>query len=166
MRRLVVATFDGQRGCVDAHLDRRRPVGVHLPVFMVVALELELQVWPGRRTYVGVVWVITGGRTRTNPFSYPSAKALICLSVCIRMWVNAGEEVGRIDYKQFALALCPNMTPFRGPCLTFLPPPSVLIIAQTIYPNTYLDFAIKHNHILNYLTTKLKCQSMKAFCKK
>lgn len=41
---LVVAPFDGERRGVDADLDRGRPVGVHLTVFVVVALELQLQV--------------------------------------------------------------------------------------------------------------------------
>lgn len=44
VRGLVVAPFDGERRGVDADLDRRRPVGVHLTVFVVVALELQLQV--------------------------------------------------------------------------------------------------------------------------
>ena len=38
--RLVVAPLDGERCGVDANLDRCRPVGVHLSVFVVVALEL------------------------------------------------------------------------------------------------------------------------------
>lgn len=41
---LVVAALDGERRGVDADLHRRRPVGVHLPVFVVVAFELQLQV--------------------------------------------------------------------------------------------------------------------------
>lgn len=45
---LVVATLNGERRGVDAHLHRGWPVGVHLPVLMVVALELQLQVRPGR----------------------------------------------------------------------------------------------------------------------
>lgn len=44
VRGFVVASFDGERRGVDADLDRRWPVGVHLTVFMVVALELQLQV--------------------------------------------------------------------------------------------------------------------------
>lgn len=36
----VVPPLDGERGGVDADLDRGRPVGVHLPVLVVVALEL------------------------------------------------------------------------------------------------------------------------------
>ena len=46
--RLVVAPLDGERCGVDANLDRCRPVGVHLSVFVVVALELWLQVRPVR----------------------------------------------------------------------------------------------------------------------
>lgn len=38
--RLVVAPLDGERCGIDANLDRCRPVGVHLSVFVVVALEL------------------------------------------------------------------------------------------------------------------------------
>ena len=48
---LVVAALDGERGGVDADLHRGWPVGVHLPVLVVVALELQLQVrpaWGGR----------------------------------------------------------------------------------------------------------------------
>ena len=48
---LVVATLDGERGGVDADLHGGWPVGVHLPVLVVVALELQLQVrpaWGGR----------------------------------------------------------------------------------------------------------------------
>ena len=41
---LVVAALDGEWGGVDTDLHRGRPVGVHLPVLMVVALELQLQV--------------------------------------------------------------------------------------------------------------------------
>lgn len=44
VRGLIVAALDGERRGVDADLDRRRPVGVHLTVFVVVALELQLQV--------------------------------------------------------------------------------------------------------------------------
>lgn len=44
VRGLIVAALDGERRGVDADLDRRRPVGVHLAVFVVVALELQLQV--------------------------------------------------------------------------------------------------------------------------
>lgn len=48
---LVVAALDGEWGGVDADLHRGWPVGVHLPVLVVVALELQLQVrpaWGGR----------------------------------------------------------------------------------------------------------------------
>lgn len=41
---LVVAPLDGERRGVYADLNRRRPVGVHLAVFVVVALELQLEV--------------------------------------------------------------------------------------------------------------------------
>lgn len=41
---LVVAPLDGERRGVHADLNRRRPVGVHLTVFVVVALELQLEV--------------------------------------------------------------------------------------------------------------------------
>lgn len=44
---LVVAALNGERCGVDAHLHGGRPVGVHLPVLVVVALELQLQVRPG-----------------------------------------------------------------------------------------------------------------------
>ena len=37
---LVVPALDGEGRGVDAHLHRGRPVGVHLPVLMVVALKL------------------------------------------------------------------------------------------------------------------------------
>ena len=40
----VVAPLDGERRGVDADLDGGGPVGVHLPVFVVVALELQLKV--------------------------------------------------------------------------------------------------------------------------
>jgi hypothetical protein len=41
---LVVSPLD-REGCgVDADLNRGWPVGVHLSIFMVVALELQLQV--------------------------------------------------------------------------------------------------------------------------
>lgn len=41
---LVVAPLNGERRGVYADLDRCRPVGVHLTVFVVVALKLQLQV--------------------------------------------------------------------------------------------------------------------------
>lgn len=41
---LIVAPLDGERRGVYADLDRRRPVGVHLTVLVVVALKLQLQV--------------------------------------------------------------------------------------------------------------------------
>lgn len=50
---LVVTTLNGEWRGVDAHLHRGWPVGVHLPVLMVVALELQLQVRPGGRQDVG-----------------------------------------------------------------------------------------------------------------
>lgn len=40
----VVSPLNGEGGGVDAHLDGSRPVGVHLPVFVVVALKLQLEV--------------------------------------------------------------------------------------------------------------------------
>lgn len=43
---LVVAALDGEGSGVDTDLHRGRPVGVHLPVLVVVALELQLQVGP------------------------------------------------------------------------------------------------------------------------
>ena len=46
MGRLVVAPLDGEGRGVDADLYGRRPVGVHLPVLVVVALELQFQVRP------------------------------------------------------------------------------------------------------------------------
>lgn len=42
----VVPSLDGERRGVDADLDRGGPVCVHLPVLMVVALKLQLQVGP------------------------------------------------------------------------------------------------------------------------
>lgn len=46
----VVSPLDGERRGVDADLDGSRPVGVHLPVFMMVALKLQLEVRPSRVT--------------------------------------------------------------------------------------------------------------------
>lgn len=43
----VVPPLDGERSGVDADLDGGGPVGVPLPVFMVVAFELQLEVRPG-----------------------------------------------------------------------------------------------------------------------
>ena len=40
----VVPPLDGEGRGVDTDLDGGGPVGVHLPVFMVVALKLELKV--------------------------------------------------------------------------------------------------------------------------
>lgn len=40
----IVTPLDGERRGVYTDLDRCRPVGVHLTVFVVVALELQLQV--------------------------------------------------------------------------------------------------------------------------
>ena len=40
----VVAPLDGEGRSVDADLDGGGPVGVHLPVFMVVAFKLQLKV--------------------------------------------------------------------------------------------------------------------------
>lgn len=40
----VVSPLDGERRGVDADLDGGGPVGVHLPVFVVVALKLQFQV--------------------------------------------------------------------------------------------------------------------------
>lgn len=42
----VVPPLNGEGRGVDADLDGGGPVGVHLPVFMMVALELELKVRP------------------------------------------------------------------------------------------------------------------------
>lgn len=42
--RFVVASLDGERRGVHADLDRGRPVGVHLSVFMMVALKLEFKI--------------------------------------------------------------------------------------------------------------------------
>lgn len=42
----VVPPLDGEGRGVDADLDGGGPVCVHLPVFMVVALKLQLQVRP------------------------------------------------------------------------------------------------------------------------
>lgn len=46
----VVPPLDGEGRGVDADLDGGGPVGVHLPVFMVVAFKLQLKVGP-----VGVI---------------------------------------------------------------------------------------------------------------
>jgi hypothetical protein len=46
VRGLVVSPLNGEGRGIDADLHRGRPVGIHLPVFMVVALELQLQVRP------------------------------------------------------------------------------------------------------------------------
>lgn len=46
---LVVTPLDGEGRGVDADLDGGGPVSVHLPVFMVVALELQLEVRPAGR---------------------------------------------------------------------------------------------------------------------
>lgn len=40
----VVPPLDGERRGVNADLYRGGPVGVHLPVFVVVAFELQFQV--------------------------------------------------------------------------------------------------------------------------
>ncbi len=40
----VVSPLDGEGRGVDADLDGGGPVGVHLPVFMMVALKLQLKV--------------------------------------------------------------------------------------------------------------------------
>lgn len=40
----VVPSLDGERRGVNADLYRGGPVGVHLPVFVVVAFELQFQV--------------------------------------------------------------------------------------------------------------------------
>lgn len=45
---LVVPPLDGERCGVYTDLDRCRPVGVHLTVFMVVALKLQLEVRSGQ----------------------------------------------------------------------------------------------------------------------
>lgn len=42
VRGLVVSTLDAEGCGIDADLHRGRPVGVHLPVLVVVALELQL----------------------------------------------------------------------------------------------------------------------------
>lgn len=42
----VVPSLDGEGRGVDTDLDGGGPVCVHLPVFMVVALKLQLQVRP------------------------------------------------------------------------------------------------------------------------
>lgn len=42
----VVPSLDGEGRGVDADLDGGGPVCVHLPVLMVVALKLQLQVGP------------------------------------------------------------------------------------------------------------------------
>lgn len=42
--RLIITPLDGERRGINADLNRCRPVGVHLTVFVVVALKLQLQV--------------------------------------------------------------------------------------------------------------------------
>lgn len=51
---LVVSPLDCERRGVDADLDRCRPVRVHLTVFVVVALKLQLQVRPAQIKYKAV----------------------------------------------------------------------------------------------------------------
>lgn len=51
---LIVPALDGERRGVDAHLHRCRPVRVHLPVFVVIALKLQLQVRPVKRMIVQI----------------------------------------------------------------------------------------------------------------
>lgn len=51
---LVVPALDGERRGVDAHLHRCRPVGVHLSVFVVIALKLQLQVRPVKHMIVQI----------------------------------------------------------------------------------------------------------------
>lgn len=56
----VVTPLDGERRGVDTDLDRCWPVGVHLAVFVMVALKLQLQVRSGgkdkKRKYFMVKW--------------------------------------------------------------------------------------------------------------
>lgn len=44
MRRFVLAPVDGQRRGVDTDGHRGRPIGVHLPVFVMETLQLQFQV--------------------------------------------------------------------------------------------------------------------------
>lgn len=46
----VVSPLYGEGRGVDADLDGSRPVGVHLPVFMMVTFELQLEVRPAKAT--------------------------------------------------------------------------------------------------------------------
>lgn len=46
----VVSPLDIEGRGVHADLDGGRPVGVHLPVFVVVALKLQLKVRPRMRS--------------------------------------------------------------------------------------------------------------------
>lgn len=45
---LIVAPLDCEGRGVDADLDGRRPIRVHLSVFVVVTLKLQLQVGPAQ----------------------------------------------------------------------------------------------------------------------
>lgn len=46
---LIVTSLNSERSGIDADLYRCRPVGVHLSVFMMVALKLQFQVRPVKR---------------------------------------------------------------------------------------------------------------------
>lgn len=58
----VVPSLDGEGRGVDADLDGGRPVCVHLPVFVVVALELQLQVGPAGGGATGAGREMTNGK--------------------------------------------------------------------------------------------------------
>lgn len=57
--RLVVSSLDGERRGIHADLHRRWPVRVHLPVLMVVALKLQLQVRPDTEQQFIIIIIIS-----------------------------------------------------------------------------------------------------------
>lgn len=80
---LVVAPLDGERRGVYADLNRRRPVGVHLTVFVVVALELQLEVRSagqngGKESEVGQV----------SCFNSAARTAVIISAQILKLWLD------------------------------------------------------------------------------
>ena len=73
---LVVAALDGEWGGVDTDLHRGRPVGVHLPVLVVVTLELQLQVRPA---WGG--WTLRVRGRRVGPRAVGQASAHLSIRV-------------------------------------------------------------------------------------
>lgn len=85
MRSLVVSTLDAEGCGIDADLHRRWPVGVHLSVLMVVALELQLQVRPRGKRMTGAHTVQPGPRGRM-------VAGLTSASVSCRQSLGAGRH--------------------------------------------------------------------------